>query len=300
MSRWVNNKNLSPAIVETKKDTNQVRMADWGSVWAAYTEAWIDPSFDFVIGKTSPKAPQGTKHLPPRAPVPRVYKSAGAMVAAAANNLALTADSKRSKAIAGNFMRNFIVGGKEENFEQESAVNYNRIRRVFKRIRAEPIFISTAQAKTPTTSKIRNSAHCQKTMPTASKVHHKPIQPNPVMPVEPFELVIADERFVDWHFNHNSVSVSPLHDAVFRNATEFLGWWQKNIEAEQKAQAAPKKKGKKTAVVAAGEGECGQTGKVKGKKTPFFVKAKRVPVVKSRKVRSVSGSVMSGSTRSGR
>ncbi|SMR65197.1 unnamed protein product [Zymoseptoria tritici ST99CH_3D1] len=238
MSRWVNNKNLSPAMVETKKDTNQVRMADWGSVWvcsssfapyatnvvqltylpsqAAYTEAWIDPSFDFVIGKTSPKAPQGTKHLPPRAPVPRVYKSAGAMVAAAANDLVLTADSKRGKAIAGNFMCNFIVGGKEENFEQESAVDYNvefidgaesimfltqakaatgfglhnsgHLHKSSLFVDdgssesagssngyAEPIFISIAQAKTPTTSKIRNSAHCQKTMSTASKVHHKPI-----------------------------------------------------------------------------------------------------------------------------
>ncbi|EGP82279.1 uncharacterized protein MYCGRDRAFT_111756 [Zymoseptoria tritici IPO323] len=89
VGRWITNEKLSPGIIESKVDPKKVRKADWSAVWAAHTEAWIDVEFEFVLGKTDPGVPKGWEGLPPRAPVPRGYKSPATLVNTAAEFLEL-------------------------------------------------------------------------------------------------------------------------------------------------------------------------------------------------------------------
>ncbi|SMR64830.1 unnamed protein product [Zymoseptoria tritici ST99CH_3D1] len=89
VGRWITNEKLSPAMIESKVDSKKVRKADWSAVWAAYTEAWIDVEFEFVLGKTDPGPPKGWEGLPPRAPVPRGYKAPKQLVGTAAEFLEL-------------------------------------------------------------------------------------------------------------------------------------------------------------------------------------------------------------------
>ncbi|SMQ56511.1 unnamed protein product [Zymoseptoria tritici ST99CH_3D7] len=85
--RWVTNKNLSPGMIEEKIDPTKMTKIEWTSVWAAHTEAWTDPEFEFVLEHTSPKAPKGIENLPPRQPIPHPWKSPATLIEAAAEYL---------------------------------------------------------------------------------------------------------------------------------------------------------------------------------------------------------------------
>ncbi|SMR64901.1 unnamed protein product [Zymoseptoria tritici ST99CH_3D1] len=225
LSRTITNKNLSPAMIETKKNPDQTRMADWENVWAAYTLRWIDPSFDFILRQTSPKPPAGMKNLPPRPSVQRQYKSAGALIAATANGLGSLAAPK-----AGLLKKSGVV--LEASAEEESVVVQD----------LQDLEAESVQNEPDLPLALSDLVHPQKSAAVPATKIHKPaknsLPSKAPIPVEIFAAVTADPLFLDWQYEPSSVTLGPLQESSFNYALshpDFMSWWQADVKAKMKA-----------------------------------------------------------------
>ncbi|SMY30426.1 unnamed protein product [Zymoseptoria tritici ST99CH_1A5] len=256
VTRWITNKHLSPAMIETKKDPTQVRIADWESVWANYTIAWADPSFHFVLGKTSVEPPKGTRTLAPRATVSRAYKPMGALIDAAAEWL--TCYGRDMDNASDEELDAGTSVAAEDSELEDSGVELEWEELVEKAVPTTTKVPTTTTKghlfKVPTTDKVptakSHGAQVSITKAPASqapianvpstKVHKPTESTSPAIPVAFFASVIADPHFEDWYHDNDSSALTPGQEAIFQFVEDnehFKDWYKSELRAKMKAAA---------------------------------------------------------------
>ncbi|EGP82088.1 uncharacterized protein MYCGRDRAFT_97907 [Zymoseptoria tritici IPO323] len=264
-ARWITNKNLSPAMTETKKNLTAVRFADWSSVWASYTTEWIDVDFvlDFELGKSSPRAPKGRKHLPERLPVERPWQTANGLVEAAANVLR----GNRFKTGAGDFV---VYNGDDAVDDEKHAVEACVVE-------DEDAKDSATEAEDKQAEDEGENEEHQLTDPDSSPA---PIATTTKLPpavnTTLFDEIIRHPAFMDWYYDIPA-DVEATMESIFAWAKDnptFREHHKKIIREKKMSEKTAGGKGKAKKTVVFGKAAVPAAVHRKKKKTVVLQKAK--------------------------